>query len=771
MLDWGVISDHIEHGQTLSVEDLVVEISRIHENEPNVASELTRYFTRTGRLGNFMQTSISNADQQSQRLENGTLIDHWRIVDFVGAGGMGNVYRAERSDGLYEQTAALKIINSDDPASCARFDKERQRLASLEHPGISRIIDGGTTDNGQPYMVMEYVDGEDIDIYSRSKGLDRLQILELFSSLCGAVAHAHSKLILHHDIKSSNVLVDATGDVRLIDFGIASVINEESDRFDGPMTIAYAPPEQLMRGHPSVGSDIFALGTLLYHLLTGKLPKRNSDGSVSVDSEKINDSDIFAIVSKATAFKIEDRYQSVTAFSDDINAFQHIRPVSARSGDSLYTARKFVRRNALACVLGGALIMALTGGLITSLSFANKAGAEAVRANEALDEAEWNLVRASDHSDLSSIRADAFQYVIGNDDERLGARLLEYLEAIPEEELINNPNRYSTKVFIIGKHFLEKNDYIKAKEILEPWVKADVGRPRILAFGKVTLAFAYQKLGQKQEALNLYREVYQYYIGTPENETIEHAAAAIQVGLLSSDDTETRNSIKIVEKVLEKDGGLYNRLYLIGKMHELELRLGNKDRAYEALQKSIRLIEDGHLGQIAGKDTRYVNFARASLFMKNDQVTARNYLEKALAITESYKGESQTLGLIYELQALLSWLDNDPATAIQYGGKALVLLEKYTGKSPEYAAVKGQLGIFYAEKGDLELANKTLLELQAIDLDGAAIWQDLLGLHLIAKEEGFEAAKTHFANSKIDRAAMEKSLAVSFYLNQLWQRD
>ena len=462
MLDWQEVTSHIQHAETLDLEDLRVELSELRDNSPELGNEVTRYFARKSRVRSFMQTSVSSRQKHESFLPYGTRLGVWKIVKHIGSGGMGDVYQAERNDGLYDQLVALKVIQRRDSGSLRRFEDERKRLANLEHPGISRIIDGGTTENGQPFMVMEYVEGIAIDEYVAAEKLSRSQILTLFKDLCSGVTHAHSKLILHRDIKTKNVLIDAVGLPKLIDFGIASMIGETSEGHGGPMTIAYAAPEQLMRHAPTVGSDIFALGVLLHALLTGKPQKRNPDGSVTTDTVSINDEDLSAILSKATAFDPNARYQSVTALADDIEAYQDTRPVIARNGGGTYRFRKLIKRNALASSLAAAFVVALSGGLITSLVMANKANKEAERANVELVRAEWNRNQALNMSEIAMGTKDAFQYAFNleEDDTRFDQRLIDYLNDFADENQSNSPEAIGARAYTVGNHFLSKNDYV-----------------------------------------------------------------------------------------------------------------------------------------------------------------------------------------------------------------------------------------------------------------------------------------------------------------------
>ncbi|MDX1532263.1 MAG: serine/threonine-protein kinase, partial [Rhodothermales bacterium] len=217
-------------------------------------------------------------------------IGPWRLTDRIGEGGMGTVYRAERADGAYRQTAALKLLKrgKDSEAVLRRFRAERQILARLEHPHVARLLDGSLTDDGRPYFAMEYVSGEPITAYCDRERLPVEARLRLFLQVCDAVAFAHRRLVVHRDLKPSNVLVadaDAGGgepQVKLLDFGIAKVLSEEADPADRPltrtgvrvMTPEYAAPEQIAGEAVTTATDVYGLGVLLYELLTSRRPYR-----------------------------------------------------------------------------------------------------------------------------------------------------------------------------------------------------------------------------------------------------------------------------------------------------------------------------------------------------------------------------------------------------------------------------------------------------------------------------------------------------------------
>ncbi|MEO1088234.1 MAG: serine/threonine-protein kinase, partial [Acidobacteriota bacterium] len=270
----------------------------------------------------------------SERLVGGR-VGPWRLTGCLGRGGMGIVFSASRDDGHFEQEAALKLL-SDAKVSAenlARFHAERQILAGLEHPGIARLVDGGTTDEGLPYLVMERVIGQSID--EAIQGLARRERLELFLAICEAVEVAHQNLIVHRDLKPSNILVTAVGQPKLLDFGIAKWLRDEGELTQpgaGPMTPKWASPEQLQGGRITTATDVYALGLLLYFMLVGDLPEPDrsidsSSGRRARDRKAIGPQagglgeELAILVAKALERDPADRYTSARQLADDVKRY------------------------------------------------------------------------------------------------------------------------------------------------------------------------------------------------------------------------------------------------------------------------------------------------------------------------------------------------------------------------------------------------------------------------------------------------------------------
>ncbi len=444
-------------------------------------------------------------------LAAGTRIGVWEIGALIGRGGMGEVYRARRSDGLYDQTVALKLIHGASAARSARFDRERRRLARMEHPGIARIVDGGEAPDGRAFLAMEYVDGAPMHEHTRGAGLDRRAILHLFVQLCRAVSHAHNRLILHRDIKAENVLVDRDGQVRLIDFGIASDL--ESDDSEGmALTLASAAPEQL-RGEPvTVQTDIFALGVLLHHLLADRLPERRADGGMMVRREDIGSADLVAILQRTVATSPEARYFSVETLHDDILAVLDGRPVGAREGGLAYRAATVLRRFPLATGLAAAFVLALAGGLGFSLKFASEASAEAARAKAALEEA----VYQSDYANANLLGQNTFGSILyelfaeeGRAD-ALTSILLERWRGLHEIR-DQSPDLAASVSFVVGRNFFLRRDHISAQEVLGTWLEGGYGPEALRNTGREFYAMSLFESGRQADALPIMRQVMESY--------------------------------------------------------------------------------------------------------------------------------------------------------------------------------------------------------------------------------------------------------------------
>jgi tetratricopeptide (TPR) repeat protein/predicted Ser/Thr protein kinase len=303
----------------------------------------------------------------------------YRLLDVIGRGGMGAVYLAERADGEVTQRLAVKLLppGAGDPQR-ERFLQERQILASLAHPNIARMLDAGHLASGQPFLAMEYVAGKPIDVFA--VGLSVRQKVALFLKVCAAAGYLHRNLVVHRDLKPSNILVTADGEPKLLDFGIAKILDMATDATMTGMrmlTPGYASPEQVMGGKVTTATDIYSLGAVLYLLLTEKHAHEFEDHSPEAIARTVTSrevtrpshwapelkGDLESILIKALRKDPLERYGTVEQFADDLEAFLESRTVRARSGNAWYRARKFVRRYWAPVTAGAFVIASLSAGL------------------------------------------------------------------------------------------------------------------------------------------------------------------------------------------------------------------------------------------------------------------------------------------------------------------------------------------------------------------------------------------------------------------------
>jgi serine/threonine-protein kinase len=325
-------------------------------------------------------------DQDAE--QTGALIGRYRLLRSIGAGGMGVVWLAERADGLFQRQVALKLPRGTWPRAdlVERMARERDILAALTHANIARLYDAGITTRGGPYLALEYVEGRTIDAYCAGERLDVAARVRLFLQVVDAVAYAHARLVVHRDLKPSNILVTKEGQIRLLDFGIAKLLEEESLRdtrlteISGrPHTPEYASPEQIAGGPLGVATDVYSLGVVLYELLCGARPYKPRHDSVGAletavleadpvpPSAAANDrsrrralrGDLDTIVLKALQKQPAARYATVNALGDDLECYLTGRPVLARPDSAWYRFSKFIRRNALGAGATAAVIVGL----------------------------------------------------------------------------------------------------------------------------------------------------------------------------------------------------------------------------------------------------------------------------------------------------------------------------------------------------------------------------------------------------------------------------
>lgn len=372
--------------------------------------------------------ALSAVAEQDANAMIGSRVGRYRLLREIGRGGMGTVYLAERADGEYEQQVAIKLVSESRMADTilVRLRQERQILARLQHPNIARLVDGGVTSEGLPFLVMEYVNGKSIHDYCNEKHLSTEQRLKLFATICDAVHFAHQNLVVHRDIKPSNILIDREGRPKLLDFGIAKLLDDDDDglltRTGGQaLTPAYASPEQVQGERVSTASDTYSLGVVLFELLTGRRPyemnsksasdieraicltepprpssivTRSNDESAQIPTwsevhphrlRKQLQGDVDMIVLKALRKDASRRYPSAAELAADCRRHLNHQPVTARPETWSYVASTFVRRHRLGVAAGVLVALSLLGAVVGTSWQARIASRERDRARDSFE--------------------------------------------------------------------------------------------------------------------------------------------------------------------------------------------------------------------------------------------------------------------------------------------------------------------------------------------------------------------------------------------------
>lgn len=414
---WATLSPLLDELLELTGEARQMRLYQMQEQYPELAQELFKMMELEKENPDFLAEPLANLNNLNPRINDE--IGPYRLVSLLGEGGMGHVWLAVRSDGLYERRVALKLLRPGlgDAGLRQRFTRERQILARLAHAHIARLLDAGITPDGQPYLALDYVNGEPITDYVKRLNLDLRSRLLLFRQVCDAVSHAHANLVVHRDLKPSNILVTPCGEVMLLDFGIAKLLDHSnSDQTEitqtgsRTFTLHYAAPEQLRGEIISTMTDVYALGVVLYEILAGCKPYtperktdagweeailkdepikpsqallKNTDSIVQSQNKRVAKqlaNDLDNVVLKALNKDPESRYASVESFKQDILRFLDGQPVYARADSFGYRARKYMQRHAIAVGVGVGTSSLLAVALALTSWQASQAVKEANRA-------------------------------------------------------------------------------------------------------------------------------------------------------------------------------------------------------------------------------------------------------------------------------------------------------------------------------------------------------------------------------------------------------
>lgn len=662
----------------------------------------------------------------------GELIGPYRIVRSLGQGGMGEVFLAERADAQFEQLVAIKLVRRGllSRHVQGRLRQERQILASLDHPNIARLYDGGTTTDGTPYIVMEYIDGQRIDLYCDEQNLTIEQRLRLFMTVCSAVHRAHQNLIVHRDLKPSNILVTSNGEPKLLDFGIAKLLDERDMMHTMAVTHAdmrvmtpdHASPEQIRGDVVTTASDIYVLGVLLYELLCGYRPfapqgnrmteleraicedpphplniaitAANSSSASGVESlaaqrstsvaklRRILGGDLNNIVMMAMRKEPERRYSSVEQFVADIEHYLTNMPVVARADTWVYRTRKFVRRHTVVFAMSTALVSLLIGFSATTYLQSERISHERDVAQAERERAEDERERAEA---VSTFLIDSFRLADPSQSRGKDITAREILDNGAHRivrELSIQPALQATLLDTIGTVYLGLGLPTEAQPLVEQGLSirrqldpasADV------ASSLRNLNLVYEKKGDWTTAEKLARESLALNMKLTGDRSLETAGSQCALAFV----LRKKNELGAAETYFERC--LNIRTELLGRNHEL----------VAAPLDNLALIAK----------------------QRNDYVHAEKLLREALEIARVSLGEDHPQYIYYLRHvAELMEVQNDTTSAETLYRRSLELCGRVFGpEHPETIDAMSSIGTFFAETGRLDEAEPMLRDALAAD--------------------------------------------------------
>lgn len=695
----------------------------------------------------------------------GTCIGPYRLVSPMGEGGMGTVYRAERADGASGRPVAIKLLHRDldRGTMLRRFQTERQILASLDHPNIARLLDGGVTAEGRPYFVMELIEGRSLSAYAEEEKLSLRARLELFRLICGAVQSAHQKLVVHRDLKPANILVTAEGVPKLLDFGIAKLLDSEtaSERTATGMqlmTPAYASPEQVRGELISTSSDIYSLGVLLFELLTGAKPLKLPTGDPLAAARMVSEQepprpsslnpalagDLDNILLKALAKEPGRRYGSAVELADDLRRHLQGLPVEARAATWRYRTGKFVRRHRWAVAATVLLVVTVVAGVAATLRETRRA------------QARFNDVRALSNSVLFEIH-DAIQGLPGSTQARelVVSRALQFLDKLAadsgtdldlQEEIAAGYTRLGDVQGFSGRSNLGKQaaaqvSYLKALGLREAIAAArpnDLEAQRNLGNALDLLGNSLQEQGEQKRSKDYFDRAHairerlgslypddlaRSYFSRAQSEV---TAGAFEAGLMNH-----RKALALWEEVAPTKPGALRRSRSIAhkRIGGILVRLNRLDEAQGEYEASLRLdqlrLEEKPSDVEVKLDMSFAYSDLALIWMR------REALAKALQLAqqcetlraEVYAADPQNerargaLASAYARVANIQWRKGDRAASLASYEKALPMRRAAVAANPgrvsERAAladVLGELGEGYRLVGQRERARAILKE-------------------------------------------------------------
>jgi serine/threonine-protein kinase len=707
----------------------------------------------------------------------GRQLGAFRLVRLIGEGGMASVFLAERDDPSFAQQVAVKVLRHGmlDPFEQQRFGRERQILARLEHPNIARLIDGGLTGDGVPWFAMEYVEGVPITDYARGRHPgDASASLRLFLKVCDAVAYAHRALVIHRDLKPSNILVAGDGTLKLLDFGIARLIEEPHAGQDAAtvtvaaqrrLTPAYAAPEQWRGDAVTTAADVYALGVLLHELLTGLKPSPRDDGTVRLPSATVRRADgdralarrlrgdLDTIVACALQPDPQRRYASVDALADDLRLHLGGYPVKARQDSLTYRTGKWIGRYRWAFAGGLAVAVALIGSALFSAHQASQARLQAARA-DAVKDFLVGLFRSREpgvsqaalpttqellaQGEATALRNLAASPILGvdllsvfagihrrnGDLVRAGELLARAAEVDPDRLPVDVGFGHRHEQALLARDRGDLEAAVGQLEALQHWPQAGKGEQRRTLMTE--LAVVKSRLGEHDQAIELHGRVARELESDAGVTSLERASAISDYGTALLRAQRFEPAVVVLEQALaarrEANGEIHEEYALTASNLAVALRnLRRYDEAEALLRRSIEISREVYAGPHPGLAQRLNNLGSLLTF-RGRYGESRDLLEQALAIHEAlYPDDNPELARTRSNLALVLANDGDYARAVTLYTQALASLRAKLGdRHLNVAVVLNNLAHARLRAGDPAGALRDAEECMAIKLEQVA---------------------------------------------------
>ncbi|MEZ5456116.1 MAG: protein kinase [Lysobacteraceae bacterium] len=632
----------------------------------------------------------------------------WRLLEKLGRGGMGTVYLAERSDGAFDKRVAIKLLRESDLRFKQHLERERRVLARLEHPAIARLLDGGETLDGQPYLVMELAEGRDLDKWLRERRPDLDTRLQVFLQVCGAVSDAHAHLIVHRDLKPSNIRVADDGSVKLLDFGIAKLLTSDgSSRGDTralALTPEFAAPEQL-RGQPvTTRTDVYALGALLYQMLTGRTPHPDFNGDWASYITRVCEEDapaasahvtqelprarlrgdLDAIVRMALQRDPVRRYASVDALAADLRRYLDGRPVHAHPPSLIYSVRKWLRRWRWLVLSGFVFVSVLLAGVMGVLWQARDTAAER-------DAARLEARRYLAVLDYLGSRFRAVGESGAADSATAQTLLRDSVDSI-ERSFAEDPSTARLVLATLGEMHIYLDDFVSAEVLLRRFVELDDGSSAPELRGQVSsdLALAELRQGRVDAGCERIEQAITLLQASPSRQGSRVAdALSVRAQCLrhKGDMAASLRTYREVVSLQQASTGAHSRqsAAAISNLATAQMQSGARDEARRGFEEALAIYREQDLLHLAAAATTLSNLAALSL-VEGQLDAAQRYFDQALDALQRSQGESAALAAALNNAAKLNWLRGDLDAADGLLARALPIQQARLGaESPDVA--------------------------------------------------------------------------------------